>query len=236
MFSLLKKLKFISETTIRERLRDSEKVVLRNLKIDLTSRRRTEILVSYLDNPAKSGAHYARMFAKENKVYVDNVVSFRELRERLEQDDNIQAIAFVDDFMGTGSTAKKGLESLSQDLNSILLERKINIVVIAIAGFLKAKDYLMELAEEKGFNLNVHLCEPLNSEDRCFSNESRIFPDQVEREKAKEVARKHGLQLVRSHPLGYDDSEAIVVFADTCPNNTLPIIWSSSNWLPLFER
>ena len=39
------------------------------------------------------------------------------------------------------------------------------------------------------------------------------------------------------HPLGYDNSQALIVFAHAVPNNTLPIIWSSKGkWFPLYPR
>ena len=42
--------------------------------------------------------------------------------------------------------------------------------------------------------------------------------------------------LEETHPLGYNNSQALIVFAYNPPNNTLPIIWSSKNWKPLYPR
>lgn len=39
------------------------------------------------------------------------------------------------------------------------------------------------------------------------------------------------------HPLGYDNSQSLIIFAHAVPNNTLPIIWSSKGkWFPLYPR
>lgn len=38
------------------------------------------------------------------------------------------------------------------------------------------------------------------------------------------------------YPLGFDNSQALIIFAYNPPNNTLPIIWSSKNWKPLYPR
>ncbi|MCT3721801.1 hypothetical protein HZQ64_17515 [Elizabethkingia anophelis] len=39
-----------------------------------------------------------------------------------------------------------------------------------------------------------------------------------------------------NYPLGYENCQALIVFAYNTPNNTLPIIWSSKNWIPLYPR
>lgn len=59
------------------------------------------------------------------------------------------------------------------------------------------------------------------------------------------ICQKYGEKLYPKHPLGYDDSQLLIAFEYNTPNNTLPIIWSSTNnessnietiWHPIFER
>jgi hypothetical protein len=38
------------------------------------------------------------------------------------------------------------------------------------------------------------------------------------------------------HPLGHNNSQALIVFAHSTPNNSIPILWSSKKWRPIFER
>ena len=47
----------------------------------------------------------------------------------------------------------------------------------------------------------------------------------------------------KTHPLGYNNSQALLIFPYNPPNNSLPIIWSSKfvekfkrNWIPLYPR
>ena len=54
---------------------------------------------------------------------------------------------------------------------------------------------------------------------------------------------KYGAQLLPKYPLGWKNSQALVVFDHATPNNTLPIIWSNRvvkstkrQWYPLFPR
>jgi hypothetical protein len=78
-----------------------------------------------------------------------------------------------------------------------------------------------------------------DEEDRCFSNNSRIFPDPEEREGFQrfciEVASKYFPGLKGENRIGFNGVASLVVFADTVPNNSLPILWyDSSKWKPLF--
>jgi hypothetical protein len=84
----------------------------------------------------------------------------------------------------------------------------------------------------------------LHEWDKAFSNNSEIFPDSRMRELVKELSKRYGDKLYHKGPLGYDESQALIVFPHNTPNNTLPIIWASHRnektigvpWNPLFER
>jgi len=84
----------------------------------------------------------------------------------------------------------------------------------------------------------------LSEEYKCFSPYSQIFPDRDKRERIKEMCEKHGQRLYPKYPLGYDDSQALIVFSHSTPNNTLPIIWAGPDnektpgvvWNPLWKR
>lgn len=59
----------------------------------------------------------------------------------------------------------------------------------------------------------------------------------------REFCYKYGKLLYKKWPLGYENSQALIVFTHATPNNTLPIIWSDSRiagrdiaWFPLFPR
>ena len=63
----------------------------------------------------------------------------------------------------------------------------------------------------------------------------------------REFCYKYGINLFRKydyknkidkpHPLGFLNSQSLIIFAHSVPNNTVPIIWSQKNkWHPLFPR
>jgi hypothetical protein len=237
MFTLVKSLRFFKEDFVRERMRVANGIVMRDMRINARSRRLREVIVSYLDGAAKSGAHYARLYARENNVLLGNVVEVSALRERIEQTPEAQALVFVDDFIGTGTTAVEGVRRLHAVCGSLLIEKQLRVFLVAVTGFEVARERIEIEAERLELPLTVHVCEPLEDTARCFHSENQIFGNEATREKAKAVAKRYGLKLANKHPLGHEDSQALLTFSDACPNNTLPILWSSANgWLPLFER
>src|SRR5262249_28302653 len=106
MFRLLENIRFYSEDELRSKMTEAHGIVSRGL-VERRSHRqvkRSDILVSYLDGPGKSGAHLARLYVDENGIYKDNLVELGQLRHALSCD-GIQAVVFVDDFVGTGDSA-----------------------------------------------------------------------------------------------------------------------------------
>ena len=239
MFKLLSNLRFYDEHTVRAKMHEAFGIVTRNIRTVLGSgsRVRYDVLVSSLDSsPAKSGLTYCRLFASENRVSAQSVMHLESLESRLDTAEEFQRLVFVDDFSGTGHTLVEGLRK-----NLSLLSRfnaaGVRIVVIALVGFDQARDVIEKFFDQNGLDADVYFCDELGHEDRIFSEGSTVFREPNERELAKQAAEAKGVILERRHPLGYHDSQASVVFFQSCPNNTLPILWcENAGWFPLFAR
>ncbi len=111
------------------------------------------------------------------------------------------------------------------------------VYLLAIAGFDQGKAAVVRSLKRLGWGVHVHVAEPLDERDRCFSEDSRIFPDAALRDEARSLAFERGERLEPKAPLGFGKSEAAVCFEFQCPNNTLPIVWKAADgWEPLFPR
>ena len=242
MFKILQGLEFYSDDRIRTKLREAHGIVRRGLvwQKGKRQRKRGDILVSYLDSPGKSGGgKYAKLYADENGIYYDNVVERSKLTEIVSQREDLRAIVFIDDFIGTGKSAQAYIKRLAEESGEALREAGLKLYLIAIAGLQESQKDIEETIAGCGLPIDVHICDPLDSSIKCFGENSRIFPDEVERLQAMRIAHERGARIVRDNPLGYGDCQTAIVFSDSCPNNNLPILWAESDdppWRPLFRR
>lgn len=142
-------------------------------------------------------------------------------------------LIFIDDIIGSGKQAvgfyKKYLKGT-----------EAKCYYFSLLGF---ENGISKVRQETGF-IQVMSGRILSAENRVFDSCSRVFTAE-ERESIKRICEKYGRKLYKDHPLGYDDTEALIVFPHNCPNNTLPLIWAGENnegaageihWHPLWER
>lgn len=243
MFKLLENVTFYSEIKIREKLRIIHEFTKRNMTFSIKEeeRRSREILLSSFDKPTKSSSSYARMYAAENKVISTNVASLEDIPRSLDQDheQRISTIVFIDDIIASGGSIIDGIENLNRRCGEILRRRNIKVVVATICGLESGREAIERKVEsEIPFKVEIYICDTLDDSNRCFTDNSLVFDDQGERQRAKEIAQRHGVKLQKKQPLGFDGGQLLIVFKDTCPNNSLPILWChvESLWTPLFRR
>jgi hypothetical protein len=239
VFSLLEGIDFFSRSRIGAHLSEAHEVVRRRIKysIDTKRRKQGEFLISYLGGPGKSGATYARLYANENKIYKDNVVEPNRVVRRLQGDGEVQAVVYVDDFLGTGDTLLDSLPEIKSELGERLEKGDLSLYFIFVSGFERARDRLNRAATEVGMPFQVFMAEPLADIARAFDPGNTLFDSEADREEARRLAQRFGERLEKKIPLGYGDDQALVVFEDSIPNNSLPILWSQSrDFEPLFPR
>ncbi len=239
MFKVLSNVRIYSEDAIRSKMHEAFGIVARDMftKVEPRARVRKDILVSYLDeSPAKAGSTYCRLFASENNLSAQSVLTLETLKRRMKGDGQIQRLVLIDDFAGTGRSLVNGLKRELDTLQSANVEG-IRVILIALVGFGSARTSVERFIKSNDLDARVCFCEELGDEDRAFHETSRAFPDRREREHARQIAEAKGVNLEKWQPLGFRGDQALIVFSQSCPNNTLPILWSrNKDWSPLFPR
>ena len=242
MFKILKSMTVYTDYNIKQKMKEIYRYMIskENLvwEIEGRKRKRSDILVSYLENNfSKSGIEYARLFTDQNDILVSNVVERNKVASVLNQkDSDIKALVFIDDFIGTGGSI---CDNLNEFINEFPDIKTLNVKIFIgiVTGFLDGKDAIMDLSEKIGLKLEVFICNPLHDENKCFHHNSNVFTSTNERMMAEDISNEHGVKLVRKNPNGFGNCQAIVVFPNTCPNDSLPILWASNKeFNALFPR
>lgn len=142
------------------------------------------------------------------------------LREDLGVGDTI---VFVDDFSGTG---KQVTDAWKEYLHEIMPEGP-NVYLILVAASIDARE---KINQETGLTAYPYI--ELNSGDNLFSRDCRCFLDTE-----KQIILEYCRRANRQNPKGRGECGFVIIFAHTCPNNSIPILHAHHpNWHGLFRR
>lgn len=229
--SLLQSVKHYSEILIREQL-----VILHNKVSRLLSKLGLpgNVVLSASGAPSKSNYRYTRLYKQENELETSEIRPINTL-----QDGALisgKALVFVDDIIGSGETAQKILAHVRESHGEYLEKNNVTLILAAICAYEEAIVALRESKEK----FPVHVV-AANVVGRCFDPNTKIFDSELLRLEAETVAKSYGERLLPGLPFGFDDGQALIVFDDNCPDNSLPILWhpptgALPNWIPLFPR
>lgn len=190
-----------------------------------------------IGEPGKSGGsilYLCQQVQKDKSVYVNNI---EEALSFLRNPNHI--LVFVDDIIGSGNTfcnwlkGKVNTVGLGDQLKELIDQSRIKLISIAVLEYGKNK-----------INSEYPQIEVLGEyTHKLFLKSGSIFGGYIKMKRMREFCYKYGIMVYRQCPLGYQNSQVLIVFSHTTPNNTLPIVWSNSNingrrasWYPLFPR
>jgi hypothetical protein len=146
-------------------------------------------------------------------------------------------IVLVDDFCGSGNSMLKYYQhSIKQQIEGYA--KVIGVFGISLFCLDKAVNLLTKKAPELKMIFEI--------KQMAFSSRGSVFGYPEKMKPVREFCFKYGKGLwitkdwkgkVEDHALGYENSQALVIFPYNPPNNTLPIIWSDAGGrYPLYSR
>jgi hypothetical protein len=193
--------------------------------LDESRRRGRWRFVAYSASAGESGDSMLHKFRHANnlagRAYNELFIHRSDvLRDRLGSDDTV---VLIDDFVGTG---KQACDAWAEQFGELLADvGRVYLVVVAACDAAASR-----VADETGLQVVPH--HELTESDNIFSGRCRAFT--VE-EKSRLLTYCQGAD--RQHPRGTGECGLLVVFAHTCPNNTIPILHvSNRHWEGLFRR
>lgn len=171
---------------------------------------------------------------KSNSVYLQVVDDYNDLEKKMTKD---SFLVLVDDISGSGETVAKYYKN---KIRPILAKPKFNnvkVVLLTIVFLDTAKDKLAE------YGIQIYG----NNRASAFVQTGSVFGYRPRMKEIREFCYKNGKGLyttfdhdnnkIIDHPLGHNNSQALIIFEHSTPNNTLPIFWSNrNNWFPIFPR
>lgn len=195
------------------------KIALRNLVKDEDINDKTKIYIIPLKSPtddfkSKSSDSIAYFFNNCELRYEFSqkieLISQQKIRRCLNESNKI--ILAVDDFIGTGNTAKKFIENLLKKFKN-----------------LKIKDLaILTLVIQEQAIQNLNTVYPSIKIFRSIEEKKGIsdkYSDTELSEKIKLMKQiEENLEIPDSYLFGYEQSEALVTMIRT-PNNTFPVFW-----------
>lgn len=198
---------------------------LEGWNIDNNARVGTWRFVAYSASAGESGDSMLYKFRHANNLAAkkhNNLFIHRSdiLRERLGPDDTV---VLVDDFAGSGDQA---CGSWSKHFGELLADvGRVYLVVVAAYSLAVTR-----IADETDLEFVPHVLLP--EADNVFFSKCRYFSSMEKRALLK-ICRKADFR----NPKGYGDCGLLVVFAHSCPNDSIPVLHKSHrNWEGLFRR
>lgn len=238
--SVLEAVEYVSESELVEFLQ----VRLTTLFTDLPKDRKVYIIpIADYGKSSTLLVYYLKKtpFYRAYSSMMDIIPDYNKLKNKLKTSkiENPTVVLF-DDFMGSG-------KSLYSYTNTFVIPQfaKYNIepeyIVLCIYYLEKSKRYL----EDKiGQDIKI-IGEIRNA---SFERGASPFTGN-QRLLIRDFAHHYGKDIFatenpyKTHPLGFENSQALVVFPYNPPNNTIPILWASRfsvaenrYWKPLFPR
>jgi len=218
----------------------STKDIVREFDIGLKSiiseiGKEKKVFLVPIGNTGKSGM--AMIYYLKKTLLKNTKIKIIEDNDFSQVDENSNLI-LVDDFSGTGNTVITYYNNIKHKFSPEVIP-----YVLTIAFMEKAQTNLKEINLKIFGNKRNSVFLPRGSvfgyypkmkaiREFCFKYGDKIYPEE-----------QYNTKKTLLHPLGYANSQTLLGFEHSIPNNTLPIIWADctikgtkKKWHPIFPR
>lgn len=246
LFKLIEGLRFVREEEVRDKLRVAHSIVKQHVGAFTPknrSERRFDIVVTYVDGAGKSGSKFAEKYAEENLISSTCVLEPTDISSAIEvlsakRGHPMSGIVIVDDIAATGASLSGNVEAFIARNKTFLAAKQLPVIVITLFATGAADQAVRAvMAKLPDVDIDFRACELIRECDFAFSEQSQIWSDDDERARAKALISEIGRDVCKPAPLGFGNLGLLIAFTDTVPNNTLPLVHSSSSqWRALLPR
>jgi hypothetical protein len=139
------------------------------------------------------------------------------------------AVVIVDDIAATGRALAGNVATFLETNLDVLQQSGSALFVITLLASVQADKTIRDaLAAADGIKADFRTCEILDAGCFAFDSQNNIWASQEEFERAKALCTDIGAKIYPKNPLGFGNQALLMVFPNTVPNNSLPILHSRS--------
>lgn len=192
-------------------------------------------VIKHLDPPTKSGPLVQRHITRALKLNKNWAAWPSQIIKKV-NDNDCEAIVFIDDIVGTGGQFIRFIKSLGDDFQQVM--SKVPVIYLCATAWSQG----IEKINEKYPLITIAVGEELNSEQRFFEKEAWNFEGS---DLTIDSIKEHYCDLLKrlginspSYKYGYKKCAFTYGYEHGCPNNSLPLLWfdESDKFEPLLRR
>lgn len=195
-----------------------------------------------LGKPGKSGAaisYWIHGLMKRNDLqsmnFHSSVEAFISYRNSVAWETLNDVVVYVDDFIGSGGSVVDALSLEENIVRPEVLSDASSGRLYVIAAIVMDNGYSKISQDISGAIIlgDLHC--------KGFDPHRKVFGSYFKTKAVREMCYKYGEQLYKDCPLGYKNTQSLVLMQHSSPNNTVPVLWSNNqyqgrNWIPLVPR
>lgn len=195
-----------------------------------------------LGKPGKSGAAvsywiHGLMKRKELRKmrFHSSIEEFISYRNSVEWETQKDVVVYVDDFIGSGGSVVTALSFEEKNVRPEVLSDACSGRLYVVAAIVMDNGYSKITKDISGAVILG------DSHCKGFDPHKKVFGSYFKTKAVREMCYKYGEQLYKGCPLGYENTQSLLLMQHSSPNNTIPVLWSDNqyqgrNWNPLVPR
>lgn len=193
----------------------------------------------YSNSPHESANYITRLMIQQRVIETHQTIFLHQLVKAFEKY-NFNRLVIVDDCLGTGDQLREFWNKNAYinfgekriHIKEYCSERSVQIDYLVLFGYEES----IKCLDNEFKDLNIHCIKKLSDIQRVFTNESYIWDNKEEREKAfaffKGITEICGVEL-----LGYGNLDFAFIMHKTIPDWSLPLFWRKTpDWDFLLRR
>lgn len=195
-----------------------------------------------LGKPGKSGAaisYWIHGLMKRNDLqsmnFHSSVEAFISYRNSVAWENLNDVVVYVDDFIGSGGSVVTALSLEEKIVRPEVLSDASSGRLYVVAAIVMDNGYSKIIQDISGaVILGDSYC-------KGFDPHKKVFGSYFNTKAVREMCYKYGKQLFKDFPLGFENTQSLVLMQHSSPNNTVPVLWSDKQyqgriWIPLVPR